>query len=102
MKTECTHLEQIKFLKPFSHVCQRCLDMGDTWVHLRMCLICGNVACCDDSKNKHATKHFHEVGHPLMRSIEPREKWGWCFVDEVVIDLGRKSISEGRIRDSGE
>jgi uncharacterized UBP type Zn finger protein len=89
MKTHCTHLDQIKILQPTSHVCQECIEMGDRWVHLRMCLICGNVACCDDSKNKHATKHFHEAGHPLMRSIEPREKWGWCYVDEVVIDFGR-------------
>ncbi len=57
--------------------------MGDRWVHLRMCLICGNVGCCDSSKNKHATKHFNAVGHPLMRSIEPGESWVWCYVDQM-------------------
>ncbi len=57
--------------------------MGDSWVHLRMCLECGNVACCDSSKNKHATKHFHSSKHPLMRSIEPGERWIWCYVDEI-------------------
>jgi uncharacterized UBP type Zn finger protein len=61
--------------------------MGDLWVHLRMCLVCGNVACCDDSKNKHATKHFHSTTHPVMRSIEPGEKWGWCYVDETMLTL---------------
>ena len=87
MKTKCTHLDQIKFLRPASHVCQECIEMGDLWVHLRMCLVCGNVACCDDSKNKHATKHFHSTTHPVMRSIEPGEKWGWCYVDETMLTL---------------
>jgi uncharacterized UBP type Zn finger protein len=67
MKPKCTHLDQIKFTEPASHVCQECLDMGDRWVHLRMCLVCGHVACCDSSKNKHATKHFHTTSHPLER-----------------------------------
>jgi uncharacterized UBP type Zn finger protein len=57
--------------------------MGDHWVHLRLCLECGNVGCCDSSKNKNATKHFHKTKHPLMRSIEPSESWVWCFVDDM-------------------
>ncbi len=65
------------------HVCEECVKIGDTWVHLRLCLICGHVGCCDSSKNKHATKHFHAVGHPLIRSIEPGERWIWCYVDQV-------------------
>lgn len=69
--------------------CAECLAMGDTWVHLRECLICGHVGCCDSSKNKHATKHFHSSEHPIMRSVEPGERWGWCFVDESMVDLGR-------------
>jgi uncharacterized UBP type Zn finger protein len=64
--------------------CAECIKMGDTWVHLRECLVCGNVACCDSSKNKHATKHFHSTKHPVMRSVEPGEQWGWCYVDEVM------------------
>jgi len=87
MNTKCTHLDQIEFLAAGSHVCQECLDMGDRWVHLRMCLVCGHVACCDSSKNKHATKHFHIGGHLLMRSIEPGETWGWCYVDQVMLTL---------------
>ena len=83
MPQECTHLDQIKFRHTKTHVCEECVKMGDKWVHLRMCLICGNVGCCDSSKNKHATKHFHKTNHPLIRSIEPGESWVWCYVDEI-------------------
>ncbi len=83
MATECTHLDQIKFTHTDKHVCEDCIKTGDTWVHLRMCLECGHVGCCDSSKNKHATKHFHHTKHPLMRSIEPSENWVWCYVDEL-------------------
>ena len=84
MAKHCTHLKQAAHTQPAERVCQECIQMGDRWVHLRMCLICGQVACCDSSKNKHATKHYHAVGHPLMRSIEPGERWMWCYVDEVI------------------
>ena len=67
--------------------CPECIAMGDTWVHLRECLVCGHVGCCDSSKNKHATKHFHTTKHPVMRSVEPGERWGWCYADEVMVDL---------------
>jgi uncharacterized UBP type Zn finger protein len=80
---ECAHLDEIKLTKPTKHVCEDCVKIGDTWVHLRMCLTCGHVGCCDSSKNRHATKHFHAVGHPLIRSAEPGERWIWCYVDEV-------------------
>jgi uncharacterized UBP type Zn finger protein len=80
---ECTHLNQIKFTNTQTHVCEECVKIGDRWVHLRMCLECGHVACCDSSKNKHATKHFHRSKHPLMRSVEPGETWVWCFVDQM-------------------
>jgi uncharacterized UBP type Zn finger protein len=83
MSKTCTHTDQIKVTEPGKHVCEECVKMGDRWVHLRMCLICGNVGCCDSSKNKHATKHFHAIGHPLMRSIEPGETWVWCYVDQM-------------------
>jgi uncharacterized UBP type Zn finger protein len=83
----CTHTNQIKITKTNIHVCAECVKMGDTWVHLRLCTICGNVACCDSSKNKHATKHFRAVKHPIMRSIEPGENWGWCYIDEVELDF---------------
>jgi uncharacterized UBP type Zn finger protein len=84
MANKCKHLNQIKFTNPDKHVCEECVKLGDTWVHLRMCLSCGNVGCCDSSKNKHATKHFHHSQHPVMRSIEPGEDWIWCYVDEII------------------
>jgi uncharacterized UBP type Zn finger protein len=77
MPTQCTHLNQIAITSTDKHVCEDCVKIGDTWVHLRMCLECGHVGCCDSSKNKHATKHFHHTKHPLMRSVEPGD------VDEV-------------------
>jgi uncharacterized UBP type Zn finger protein len=83
MPDPCTHLHEIKFTSTKTHVCEECVKMGDTWVHLRLCLDCGKVGCCDSSKNKHATKHFHASTHPLMRSIEPGEAWVWCYVDEI-------------------
>jgi uncharacterized UBP type Zn finger protein len=79
----CTHLNQIRDMKPSSRGCEDCLKVGGTWVHLRMCLVCGHVGCCDSSPNRHATAHFHATLHPVMRSIEPGESWGWCYVDEV-------------------
>ena len=83
----CKHLDQIQPVHPKKRACEECMKIGDTWVHLRMCLVCGKVGCCDSSKNKHATKHFHETTHPVMRSLEPGEDWGWCFVDDAGIDL---------------
>jgi uncharacterized UBP type Zn finger protein len=64
--------------------CAECIKMGDEWVHLRECLICGNVGCCDSSMNKHATKHFHATKHPVMRSLEPGDGWEFCYVDEEI------------------
>lgn len=63
--------------------CEECLKMSDFWVHLRLCLECGHVGCCDNSKNKHATKHFHETGHPVIKSFEPGEDWEYCYVDDL-------------------
>ncbi|HET7231010.1 MAG TPA: UBP-type zinc finger domain-containing protein, partial [Longimicrobium sp.] len=79
----CGHLEQVRPVHPGSRGCEECLRTGDDWVHLRICMSCGHVGCCDDSKNRHATAHFHATTHPVMRSIEPGETWGWCYVDEV-------------------
>ncbi len=78
----CTHLDQIKIESTHKHQCEECVTLGDSWLHLRLCLICGQVGCCDSSKNKHATKHFHATSHPLIRSIEPGERWVWCYVDK--------------------
>ena len=66
--------------------CEECLQMGDTWVHLRRCLDCGHIGCCDSSKNKHATKHYHRSRHPVVQSFEPGESWRWCYVDDVGVE----------------
>lgn len=79
----CSHLKQIKFTTTDKNYCEECVKTGDRWVHLRLCLVCGHVACCDSSPNRHATKHYHATKHPLVRSIEPGETWTWCYVDEM-------------------
>jgi hypothetical protein len=84
----CTHRDTIKDVKPNTSGCEECLRTSDPWVSLRMCLSCGHVGCCDSSKNKHATAHFHASGHPVMRSVEPGESWKWCYVDKVYLDSG--------------
>jgi uncharacterized UBP type Zn finger protein len=82
----CIHMKETHAVKPHTAGCEECLKMGDTWVHLRLCLSCGHVGCCDSSKNKHATKHFHATKHPVVRSLEHGENWMWCYVDEVVME----------------
>ena len=82
----CTHLDQIRNVKPSASGCEECLKTKDQWVHLRMCLTCGHVGCCDSSKNEHATKHFRATGHPIIRSIEPGEDWRWCYPDELFME----------------
>jgi hypothetical protein len=86
----CTHLDTIEFTELPETIagCEDCLKIGGRWVHLRMCQQCGGVRCCDDSPNKHATAHFHESGHPIVRSAEPGEDWSWCYIDEVGFVLG--------------
>jgi uncharacterized UBP type Zn finger protein len=81
---ECTHLDQIADVEPQTPSgCGACMQVGGHWVHLRLCLSCGEVNCCDSSPNKHATAHFHASGHPLVQSFQPGEDWIWCYVDEV-------------------
>lgn len=80
----CTHLATIHNVKPSANGCEDCLKTGDEWVHLRMCLECGHVGCCDSSKNRHATKHFKAVHHPIVASREPGEDWKYCYVDDVM------------------
>jgi len=82
----CPHVKEIRPVTPNSEGCEECLATGEPWVHLRLCLTCGHVGCCDSSKNKHATKHFHATGHPVMKSAEPGEDWGWCYIDEIQLD----------------
>jgi uncharacterized UBP type Zn finger protein len=85
MPEECHHLDQIKLRHTTKAVCEDCLLTGDDWVHLRLCLTCGHVACCDSSKNRHATRHFRTTRHPLVRSVEPGESWVWCYVDQLMV-----------------
>ena len=86
MPAHCSHIDSVVTDRPKSRGCEECLAMGDPWVHLRLCRTCGHVGCCDDSKNRHATKHFHATKHPIITSLEPGETWSWCYVDEVVIE----------------
>jgi len=87
MAARCSHLNSVKTDQPNSAGCEECLALGDTWVHLRLCRTCGHVGCCDDSKNKHATKHFKANGHPIITSLEPGEDWSWCYVDRLAMQL---------------
>ena len=82
----CTHLGEIREVSPSAQGCEDCLKIGGRWVHLRECLTCGHVGCCDSSPNKHATKHFQESGHPIVQSFEPGEDWMWCYADQVYIE----------------
>ncbi len=84
-KKTCGHLQQIQEVTPSAAGCEECLAMGDKWVHLRLCMICGHVGCCDNSKNKHATKHYHATGHPIMKSLERGEDWMWCYIDQKIV-----------------
>jgi uncharacterized UBP type Zn finger protein len=86
MEPPCSHLEQIADVTPSStEGCTECLAEGGRWVHLRVCLVCGQVGCCDSSPNRHASRHAAASGHPLVTSFEPGEDWIWCFVDEVAL-----------------
>jgi uncharacterized UBP type Zn finger protein len=96
-KIACSHLDQIRDVTPSEASkasiasnasapgCEDCLPLGDTWVHLRLCLTCGHVGCCDQSKNKHATAHFHATQHPIVRSLERGEQWRWCYLDRAMV-----------------
>ena len=87
MKAACTHLDQIRAVEPRTpEGCEECLKTGGQWVHLRLCLTCGHVGCCDNSPNRHATKHFQATGHPIIQSFQPGETWRWCYVDEMLLD----------------
>jgi CPA1 family monovalent cation:H+ antiporter len=80
----CSHLTRPGDATSSAQGCEDCLREGSTWVHLRLCLDCGHVGCCDSSPRRHATQHFQQTQHPVIRSYEPGENWRWCFVDRVV------------------
>jgi uncharacterized UBP type Zn finger protein len=85
--TACSHLDQVRVteLPEVLAGSEECLRTGGWWVHLRMCLTCGKIGCCDQSPNRHASAHFRDSSHSLIRSAEPGEDWAWCFVDEITL-----------------
>jgi len=85
----CTHLDSVEILDLPEPVegCEECLATGGRWVHLRMCQSCGHIGCCDDSPEKHATAHYEQTRHPIIRSAEPGEDWSWCYPDQVMFRL---------------
>jgi uncharacterized UBP type Zn finger protein len=87
MAERCAHLAEVRKVTPRTpQGCEECLKSGSGWVELRLCLTCGHVGCCDNSPNKHATKHFHRSRHPIIRSFQPGEDWAWCYVDELMFE----------------
>lgn len=84
-RRDCSHLDTVDHLEPASLECRSCIAEGTRTVHLRMCLTCGQVGCCDSSKAKHARRHYEATGHPLIRSVEPNEQWAWCYPDEAYL-----------------
>jgi uncharacterized UBP type Zn finger protein len=92
MPSTCEHLVEASrrahAVEPSARGCTECLASGSGWVHLRLCLTCGHVGCCDSSPNRHATKHFHATQHPVVQSFEPGEEWAWCYAHEA----GARSI----------
>jgi hypothetical protein len=96
MPDACPHEAGIAAVTPSADGCEECLQTGDWWVHLRLCRTCGNVGCCNDSPNRHATAHFHATGHPIIEGYDPPEGWGWCYVDEVWLDLDDRKTPQPR------
>jgi uncharacterized UBP type Zn finger protein len=86
----CSHLDQITVTGLPAQIagCEECLKIGGRWLHLRMCMSCGKIGCCDSSPNRHARAHAGETSHEIVRSAEPGEDWSWCFADEVAFVLG--------------
>jgi uncharacterized UBP type Zn finger protein len=83
----CRHMAGLNPIAPRTAGCEECLKTGMPWVHLRLCLTCGHVGCCDSSPGRHATAHFHGTQHPVVASLEPEERWLWCYVDEIDAEL---------------
>ena len=95
--SNCSHMSSVHQITPSAKGCQECLEIGSDWVHLRLCRECGHVGCCDDTLHRHATAHFHASRHPIIEGYDPPEGWGWCFVDEVMVDLPDQTAQIGPI-----
>lgn len=88
MDAQCGHLDLVREVTPSAIGCEDCLQTGDSWVHLRMCMSCGHVGCCDSSPNRHATAHWKShADHPIVRSFEPGEDWWWCYPDNLLFEV---------------
>ena len=90
MHDRCRHHSMIRRVTPGTRGCAECLVIGSAWVHLRLCRSCGRVGCCDSSPHRHARAHFQATGHPVIEGYDPPEGWGWCYLDEVEVDLGEE------------
>ncbi len=93
----CGHHKSIRSVTPSARGCEECLKIGSDWLHLRLCRTCGHVGCCDDSPHRHASRHFRAVGHPIIEGYDPPEGWGWCFIDELFVDLPDQTPQLGPI-----
>ena len=82
----CEHISAIVSVAPSAVGCEDCLKTGDVWVHLRLCESCGHVGCCDQSINRHATKHYQSSRHPIIKSYQPDEEWGYCYIDDLFFE----------------
>jgi uncharacterized UBP type Zn finger protein len=87
----CEHEVGLEPPPPRTPGCEECLRLGTPWVHLRLCLTCGHVGCCDSSPGRHATRHFHHTDHPVVASFEAGERWAWCYVDQAEVDVPREA-----------
>lgn len=83
----CSHVTTVEAVTARTAGCEECLKSGSSWVHLRLCLTCGHVGCCDSSPGRHATKHFERTTHPVMASFECGERWAWCYADQMELDV---------------
>ena len=86
----CIHLTDLESVPTRARGCEDCLRLGMVWVHLRVCLECGHVGCCDSSPGKHATQNYHHTDHPVIASLQPGERWAWCYIDGTAFDLPAK------------
>jgi uncharacterized UBP type Zn finger protein len=87
MDATCTHLGEIRDVVPSSNGCEECMAIGQAWLHLRLCMTCGHVGCCDQSPGRHATKHHYATGHPIIKSFEPGEDWFYCYPDDLMFEV---------------
>ena len=89
----CDHEIGLDPVPPRTPGCEECLKAGTSWVHLRLCLTCGHVGCCDSSPGRHATHHYHKTTHPVMASYEPGERWAWCYIDQAEVDVPEEATA---------